>query len=113
MPRTPLTEVGSPTKAIEYLACGLPVVCNDQPDQAWVVRASGGGLIAPLDGEGFARAIEALLDDPAGARERGEAGRRWVRAYRGYRALGTRVAGQLRSVVDTAASDAARARTDS
>ena len=113
VPRTPLTEVGSPTKAVEYLACGLSVVCNDQPDQAQVVRASGGGLVAPLDAEGFADAIERLLADPEAARARGEAGRQWVRAHRGYRALAARVAERLRAVVHAAPAGAARARTGS
>jgi len=95
VPRTALTEVGSPTKAVEYLACGLPVVCNDQPDQAYVVRASGGGLVAPLDADGFARAILSLLADPVAARAHARAGQAWVRRHRGYDVLGERVAMQL------------------
>ncbi len=99
VPRTALTEVGSPTKAIEYLACGLPVVCNDQPDQAWVVGQSGGGLLASFDAAGFAEAVTTLLDEPAAARARGAAGQAWVRAHRGYPALAAAVARCLRERV--------------
>lgn len=103
VPRTDLTEVGSPTKAIEYLACGVPVIANDQPDQALVVGQGGGGLIAGLDAESFARAILELLDDPDRARAYAESGRRWVAAHRTYEILGGLVADTLRRVATHAA----------
>jgi glycosyltransferase involved in cell wall biosynthesis len=97
-PRGPLLDSASPTKAIEYLACGIPVVCNDQPDQREVVERSGGGLIVPLDAAGFADGIVRLLADPADARRRGEAGREWVRRHRDYRVLARAVAARLDEV---------------
>src|SRR5690606_27703235 len=42
-PRGVLYDVASPTKAVEYMALGLPVVANDLPDQAFVIGRSGGG----------------------------------------------------------------------
>jgi glycosyltransferase involved in cell wall biosynthesis len=113
VPRTALTEVGSPTKAVEYLACGLPVVCNDQPDQALVVRESGGGLIASFDADSFAAAIMSLLADPADAKSRGQAGRLWVRRHRSYRTLGVLVGAQLRDIAKRPAAWRASAGTDS
>lgn len=98
VPRTALTEVGSPTKAIEYLACGVPVIANDQPDQALVVGQSGGGLIAALDADAFAEAIIRMLDDPDRAHALAESGQRWVAAHRTYEILGGLVAGTLREV---------------
>jgi glycosyltransferase involved in cell wall biosynthesis len=62
-PRGPLLDSASPTKAIEYLACGIPVVCNDQPDQKAVVERSGGGVIVPMTSDGFADGMLGLLAD--------------------------------------------------
>ncbi len=97
-PRGPLFESASPTKAIEYLALGLPVVCNDQPDQARVVRESGGGLCVDLTVDAFAAAIRQLLEAPKQARAMGEAGRVWTRRNRDYRSLAANVADTLRTL---------------
>jgi glycosyltransferase involved in cell wall biosynthesis len=98
IPRSPFTEVGSPTKAVEYLACGMPVVCNDQPDQAHVVRESGGGWLCEFSAEGIAASLLEALADPAEARRRAEAGRHWVARHRAYRVLGALVAERLAAV---------------
>lgn len=100
IPRTPLTEVGSPTKAVEYIACGLPVVANDQPDQAHVVRESGGGVLVPLDADGLARGMNEILDDPGTFRARAVAARAWVASHRSYRVLGSEVARRMRDAIE-------------
>jgi len=97
VPRGPLFDMGSPTKAIEYMALGLPVVCNDQPDQAQVVRESGGGLCVELNPSAFASAVVQLLRDPQRAEEMGKAGRAWVDEHRDYRQLAAEVAQTLRT----------------
>jgi glycosyltransferase involved in cell wall biosynthesis len=99
VPRTPLTEVGSPTKAVEYLACGLPVVCNDQPDQAYVVTQSGGGRVTGFDADEFADAIVATLEEGPSARVRSGEARAWVERHRSYRVLGQLVADTLVAMV--------------
>ena len=99
VPRTPLTEVGSPTKAVEYLACGLPVVCNDQPDQAYVVTQSGGGRVTGFDAGEFADAIVATLEEGPSARVRSGEARAWVERHRSYRVLGQLVADTLVAMV--------------
>jgi glycosyltransferase involved in cell wall biosynthesis len=99
VPRSPLTEVGSPTKAVEYLACGLPVICNDQPDQAWVVEQSGGGRVVALDARAFADAIIATVSDPVAAQAQAEAGRLWVKTHRDYEVLARGVEARLRALV--------------
>jgi glycosyltransferase involved in cell wall biosynthesis len=99
VPRTPLTEVGSPTKAVEYIACGLAVVCNDQPDQAHVVRASGGGRVVAFEAQAFADAILELLDaHPVERATQALAAREWVRRHRGYDRIAEQVAASLRAV---------------
>lgn len=97
-PRGKLFESASPTKAIEYLALGLPVVCNDQPDQARVVRESGGGICVQLTAEAFAHGIQQLIEEPERARTMGQLGREWVRENRSYRRLAATVADPLRAL---------------
>ncbi|MCO5106912.1 MAG: glycosyltransferase family 4 protein [Burkholderiaceae bacterium] len=97
VPRGELFDMGSPTKAIEYMALRLPVVCNDQPDQAQVIRDSGGGFCVDLSPAAFAAAIVQLLRDPDSAVRMGSAGHDWVRQHRDYRRLAAEVAATLRS----------------
>lgn len=83
-PSTPLLVVGTPTKLVEYLAMGRPVVANDHPDQREVLEASRAGLITDLSSEGFAEAIAILLADKAAAESMAARGPPWVAAHRSY-----------------------------
>lgn len=98
-PRGPIHETASPTKTVEYLALGLPVVANDQPDQAWVLQQSGGGLCTKLEADDLAQAMVQMLGDPEAARRYGEAGRVWVLANRSYERLASLVHAALRKHV--------------
>ncbi len=95
IPCTELLVVGSPTKVVEYFHLGLPVVANDQPDQAALILAVGGHC-APLSPEGFADAMRDVLARPAHHRAVAQAGQQLVRLTRSYDALARRVAGRLR-----------------
>ncbi len=74
----------SPTKLIEYMALSKVVVANDHPEQAQVIRDSGGGLCIPWSAADFTSAILRLLKDPDLAQEMGYKGRAWVEAHRRY-----------------------------
>lgn len=104
LPRSNLFDVASPTKAVEYMALGLPVVANDQPDQAYVLSESGGGVCTTQEPEDVAAAIVRLLADPALGQELGARGRRWVYAHRSYRQLGQLVHDALRPHLRAAAT---------
>lgn len=90
-PRSELLESASPTKAVEYYALGLPVIGNDQPDQALVLAGAGAEAVT-LDAAAFAQAMAALLDHPETRVQQGQAGRDWVRAHRSYPRLAEIVA---------------------
>jgi glycosyltransferase involved in cell wall biosynthesis len=92
IPRGPLLDCGSPTKAIEYLALGVPVVANDNPDQERVLREGGGGLCVPLTAQDFAQAAGRLLADEPLRRAMAASGQAYVRAARGYDTLAKLVA---------------------
>jgi glycosyltransferase involved in cell wall biosynthesis len=73
----PINSVGgrgtyglSPLKLYEMLACGLPVIVTDFPDQADLVRSLDAGLVVPPDDPAaLARAVAELRAIPL-AREK-------------------------------------------
>lgn len=95
---TPALEVASPTKVIEYLAWGIPVVANDLPDQAYLIHETQGGVCVPLSASGFAEGILQLLRDPVAARRMGEAGRRAIPGLRGYDVIARQLAEKYRAL---------------
>jgi glycosyltransferase involved in cell wall biosynthesis len=57
---------GAGIATIEAMACGVPVVGTDVPGTADILRASGGGVLVPLNDPGQAvETVAALLDDGA------------------------------------------------
>jgi glycosyltransferase involved in cell wall biosynthesis len=82
----------SPTKAVEYLALGVPAVGNDQPDQARVIRESGAGLCVPYSVEAFADAVLQLLRNPGMAKAMGARGPAYVAAHRSYEIIARELA---------------------
>ena len=92
----PILRSTSPTKLIEYMALGKPVVANDHPEQADVLRESGAGLVCGWDEREFAAAIVELLMDPKRRARMGAAGRRYVAEHRTHWAMVDLVAGRYR-----------------
>lgn len=91
-PRGFLLDSASPTKAMEYMALGLPVVANDNPDQAQVIEESGAGICITLDGDAFAQAVTGLLNSPETMRQMGTKGREYVLGKRDYDSIARTVA---------------------
>jgi glycosyltransferase involved in cell wall biosynthesis len=100
IPRGAVFDVSSPTKMLEYLALGLPVLVNDIPDQEAVLAdAKGAGLCRPMEIEQFVDAIlemRARYESFAASALRA---RDWVRKARGYDVLSAEVAGRLREAL--------------
>lgn len=93
IPRGFLLDCGSPTKVVEYLALGVPVVCNDNPDQARVILESGAGICVPYSAQAFADAVIQLLQQSqAGTQHRSEQGMDYVTSCRSYAAISKNVA---------------------
>ena len=74
------------------MALGLPVVGNDNPDQALVLRKGDAGLCVPLTAKAFARAVLDLLKDEERRQQMAQSGQRYVRRERGYDRLARQVA---------------------
>ena len=80
-------QVATPTKLVEYLAMGRPVVATVHYDQSEVVNRSGAGIVTAFSGEAMAEGIARLFDDPEKAEAMGARGPAWVKANRDYARL--------------------------
>ena len=92
VPRGYLLDMSSPTKAVEYMALGLPVLMNDNPDQMQVLQESGAGICVALSPELFAKSSVMLLNNPEKGREMAMLGRAYVAEKRGYESIASMVA---------------------
>lgn len=79
----------SPIKAIQYLACGVPVVGNFYGATQEICTA--GNSIAVGSGTSWEGALSALLEDSARANRLGQAGRAHVQAHHDAQELGKRL----------------------
>lgn len=71
-----------PTKVMEYLAHGLPVVTTPNPTSRELVEAAGAGVVVPFeDPAAAADAVRALVADPDRRRRLGAAGRRYAQQH--------------------------------
>jgi len=92
-PRGFLLDSASPTKVPEYLALGIPVVCNDNPDQQRVMAESRAGYCVPYTAQDFADAVLAILStDEEGRKSMRDGGMRFVLQHRDYRVLSENLA---------------------
>jgi glycosyltransferase involved in cell wall biosynthesis len=96
---TPVFNVASPTKLVEYMAMGKAVVANTQPDQRLLIEESGGGYCVPYDEAAFAGAIVALLRAPELAKTMGERGKRYALQHRSYATIADLVERQMMDIV--------------
>ena len=72
----PIFEEALPTKLLEVMAAGRPVVAALRGTAARLIRETGAGVVVdPGDAVALARAFEALAADPAEVLRAGRAGR--------------------------------------
>lgn len=73
----PSRQENSPMAIAEAMAAGLPVIASDRCGMPFMVTENETGfLIEPEDTEQIAERLTRLLNDPAAARQMGQAGRR-------------------------------------
>jgi glycosyltransferase involved in cell wall biosynthesis len=88
---TPIFNMASPTKLVEYMAMGKAVVANTHPDQKLLIDESGCGYCVPWDEDALADAVVKLMRAPELAQGMGERGRRYVIEHRSYGVIATTV----------------------
>jgi len=82
---TPMLMSTSPTKLIEYLALGVPVVASEHPEQRAILHQCRAGVTAPWRARHFARSVRWLAGRPAAElTAMGRRGRAWVEQHRTY-----------------------------
>lgn len=85
-----------PTKVIEYMAHGVPVVTTPNPLAAEIVTSAGCGEIVPFDDPyAAAAAVRRLRDDPERRRALGAAGHAATRAHYDWTLTGPAFVRQL------------------
>jgi len=64
-----------PTKLLDYMACGRPVLCGIAGEAAAIVETAGAGRVFPPDdAQALVQAVDELLDDAPARARMGEAG---------------------------------------
>ncbi len=86
-PRGYLLDMASPTKAVEYMAFGLPVIANNNPDQMQVLTESGAGACVELNADAFAKAVFSLVNDGKKKEEFAQRAQNYIKRIRGYDTL--------------------------
>ena len=85
----------------EYLCLGVPVLCNDNPDQCTLLEATGAGRCVPYEAQAFADAAAEILGMSAGDRQAlAQAGAAYVMAHRDYAVIAAEVARVYRRLLD-------------
>ena len=104
--RSPILDVGSPTKLIEYMALGIPVVANDHPEQKLILRESRAGVCVPWGAKHFARAVRWLMTRSLTERAAmGARGRAWVEANRTYARIADEVESKYFAMLDVVGAE--------
>lgn len=68
-----------PTKMLEFMSCGRPVICNVEGQARAIIQESAGGLcVAPEDPDALHEAILRLYDSPGLCRQLGSSGRNYI-----------------------------------
>jgi glycosyltransferase involved in cell wall biosynthesis len=94
----PVLKSTSPTKLVEYMAMGKPVVANQHPEQSQLINESGCGICVPYKEKKFSEAVIYLLNNPEKSALMGLRGRRYVQKNRIYAAMSSLVDNRLRDV---------------
>jgi glycosyltransferase involved in cell wall biosynthesis len=99
-PRGLLLDSASPTKVVEYLALGIPVVANDNPDQAQLLSETGMGITIALSPENFAAAIiEILMKINKNETVTPEQRRKYISQLRSYETISRNLAVKYHSLL--------------
>ncbi|MEC6882766.1 glycosyltransferase [Photobacterium piscicola] len=99
MNRGLLLDVSTPTKAMEYMALKKAMICNDSPDQQFVIEQSGCGRVTDGTSKSYAAAMVELAQQPMAQAEL-DAGYNYIKNNRSYAFIGEQVATDIKKVIN-------------
>lgn len=99
MDRNLLLDVSTPTKVMEYMALKKAMICNDSPDQKFVVEQSACGRITDGSSLSYAKAMIELAQKPMSQNEL-DAGYNYIKSHRSYSYLGEQVANDIKNILN-------------
>jgi glycosyltransferase involved in cell wall biosynthesis len=91
-------EYAVPTKAYEYMACGIPFIGCGEGEIRKLAERSGGGIIAENNPEAIANSILSILKDPQRQAEMGKKGREFVEKYYSRQQIATKLKSEIESI---------------
>lgn len=97
---SPIFDVGSPTKLLEYMAMGKAAVANDHPEQQVVLSESKAGICVPYDERAFSEAILYLIKHQDIAHQMGIRGRKYIEERRNYSQTSAVVEKKLLNIIN-------------
>lgn len=96
--RTPAGAVQLPAKLLDAMATARPIVATDVADNAAILAEGRGVIVPPSDPLALARALDAILADPAASAAMGARARAWCEEHASVDALAGVVGEVVRSV---------------
>lgn len=91
-----------PTKLLEFMSCGKPVILGVDGQAREIVESAGGGLcFEPQNEAGLVAAIRELVSHSALGQQLGEGGRRWIVDHLSRRMTAIKYLDVLRSVCES------------
>ncbi len=85
-------KLSSPTKTLEYMACGLPVIGNREIfEMKNVISKSNGGILVDFNAASFSTAMIRLAKNEQLVKIKGEKGRQWINKNRSYEQIAMKV----------------------
>lgn len=90
IPPTSFFKISTPTKVLDYMSLGIPVLCNSEIyDQHFLVSKSGCGSSVKYDVNVFGKEILALSSNLDDLKKRGINGRKWLLSNRTFTSQAT------------------------
>ncbi|MCF8297661.1 MAG: glycosyltransferase, partial [Saprospiraceae bacterium] len=92
--------VSTPTKLIEYMSIGIPVVANIEiPDQEHIINSSNGGILCKYEVIDFSNAILSVLNDDKLSHALGKNGLQWIKENRTFEIASSEIVNKLNKLL--------------
>jgi glycosyltransferase involved in cell wall biosynthesis len=98
-PRGFLLDSATPTKVVEYMALGIPVLANDNPDQQKIITEANCGVCVELSAINFTDGLIQMLSQPSNRDIMVKRGLDYVQIHRDYKNLSALLASTYSQII--------------